>query len=165
MAVRAVVRLPARVLKARAQEVGELTEEDLIRDLIDTMRASPACVGLAAPQIAVSKRAFVVDVSTHPKTTVSHGLVAMFDPVIVESDGREKGREGCMSVPDLTANVVRAKRIVVAGTAADGSHLVVETSGFEARAFQHEIDHLDGALILDRVASLTDDVFRRRVYE
>lgn len=165
MAVRAVVRLPARVLKARAEEVGELTDEDLIRDLIDTMRASPACVGLAAPQIAVSKRAFVVDVSTHPKTTVSHGLVAMFDPAIVESDGREKGREGCMSVPDLTANVVRAKRIVVAGAAVDGSHLIVETSGFEARAFQHEIDHLDGALILDRVASLTDDVFRRRVYE
>jgi peptide deformylase len=163
--VRQVVRLPARILKARADELGDVTDEALITDLIDTMHASPACVGLAAPQIGVSKRAFVVDVSTHPKTTISHGLVAMFDPVVVESDGREKAREGCMSVPDLTANVIRATRVTVAGTAPDGSHLVVETEGFEARALQHEIDHLDGALILDRVASLTDDVFRRRVYE
>ena len=165
MGVRPVVRLPARVLKARAEELGGVPDEALINDLIDTMRASPACVGLAAPQIGVSKRAFVVDVSDHPKTTLSHGLIAMLDPVIVERDGREKAREGCMSVPDLTANVIRARRIVVAGTAPDGSHLVVETEGFEARAFQHEIDHLDGALILDRVASLTDDVFRRRVYK
>ena len=164
MPVREVVRLPARVLNARAEELGDATDQALITDLIDTMRASPACVGLAAPQIGVSKRAFVVDVSAHPKTTTSHGLVAMFDPVIVEAEGREKAREGCMSVPDLTANVARSLRITVAGTSMDGSHLVVETEGFEARAFQHEIDHLDGALILDRVASLTDDVFRRRVY-
>jgi peptide deformylase len=156
--------LPDRILKVKALEMGEDLDEVLMDDLIETMRASPACVGLAAPQIGVSKRAIVVDVSEHPKTTVTHGLIALFDPVLVEVEGRERGREGCMSVPDLTANVIRARRVSVAGIGVDGSEVVLETEGFEARAFQHEIDHLDGALILDRVASLTDDVFRRRVY-
>jgi peptide deformylase len=164
VAVREVLRLPARVLKVRAAGSGDEREGELLTDLIETMQASPACVGLAAPQIGVSRRAIVVDVSAHPKTTAHHGLVALFDPVIVEASGREKGREGCMSVPDLTANVIRADRITVAGIALDGSETVLDAVGFEARAFQHEIDHLEGTLILDRVASLTDDVFRRRVY-
>lgn len=164
MTVRPVVRLPDRVLKLRAEELAGRTDEGLVSDLIDTMKASPACVGLAAPQIGVSRRAFALDVSSHPKTTTSHGLVVMLDPVIVESHGREVGREGCMSVPDLTANVARAKAIVVRGFSEDGDERVISTEGFEARAFQHEIDHLDGLLILDRVASLATDVFRRKVY-
>ena len=88
----------------------------------------------------------------------------MLDPVIIEAHGREVGREGCMSVPDLTANVARATSIVVRGVSEDGDERVISTEGFEARAFQHEIDHLDGLLILDRVASLATDVFRRKVY-
>jgi peptide deformylase len=88
----------------------------------------------------------------------------MFDPRIVESSGRKVGREGCMSVPDLTANVARATKIVVQGRSPEGAPLVIATEGFEARAFQHEIDHLDGLLILDRVASLENDVFTRKVY-
>ncbi len=164
MAVRPVCRLPAAVLKQQAQPLAGAAGKDLAADLVDTMRASPACVGLAAPQIGVSRRAFALDVSDHPKTTVCHGLVVLFDPVIVESSGRVVGREGCMSVPDLTANVARAASIVVSGTTPEGSQRVIATEGFEARAFQHEIDHLDGLLILDRVASLTTDVFRRKVY-
>ena len=151
MAVRPVVRLPARVLKAVAQPVGDAGDDELARDLIDTMHASPACVGLAAPQIGVSRRAFALDVSSHPKTTACHGLVVMFDPVIVDAGGRKIGREGCMSVPDLTANVARATEIVVQGRSAGGEDLVVSTNGFEARAFQHEIDHLDGLLILSLI--------------
>ncbi len=165
MAVRPVCRLPAPVLKQRAQPFAGAADDALVADLIDTMRASPACVGLAAPQIGVSRRAFALDVGAHPKTTVSHGLVVLFDPAIVESSGRKVGREGCMSVPDLTANVARATSIVVSGTSPDGDQRVIATEGFEARAFQHEIDHLDGMLILDRVASLATDVFRRKVYE
>ena len=122
-------------------------------------------MGLAAPQIGVSKRAFALDVSGHPKTKVCHGPVVMFDPVVVETAGRKVGREGCMSVPDLTADVPRATEIVVQGRTPEGSQMIVVTSGFEARAFQHEIDHLDGVLILDRVASLATDVFRRKVYK
>jgi len=165
VAVRPVNRLPDHVLKVRAEEVGATLEEELIADLLETMRASPACVGLAAPQIGVARRVVAVDVSGHKKTTTCHGLVVMIDPVIVEASGREVGREGCMSVPDLTANVARAERIVVKGRTPEGDERVVETDGFEARAFQHEIDHLDGLLILDRVHSLTTDVFRRRTYQ
>jgi peptide deformylase len=165
MAVRPVNKLPDRVLKLRAGEVGDLSEDDLVADLLETMDASPACVGLAAPQIGVSRRVIAVDVSAHPKATVNHGLVVMIDPVIVESAGREVGREGCMSVPDLTANVARATSIVVRGRTPEGDDRIIATEGFEARAFQHEIDHLDGMLILDRVDSLTTDVFRRRVYK
>jgi len=164
VAVRPVVRLPDRVLKRRAGDLGGVSDEELAVDLVDTMRASPACVGLAAPQIGVPKRMFALDVSEHPKTTTCHGLVVMWDPLIVSSEGREVGREGCMSVPDLTANVGRAVRIVVSGMTPEGGPRVLETEGFEARAFQHEIDHLDGLLILDRVASLHTDVFRRRTY-
>ena len=164
MPVRDVARLPERVLKLVAAPVGEEAAQALADDLTDTMNASPACVGLAAPQIGVSRRAFALDVSSHPKTSVCHGLVVMFDPVILETSGREVAREGCMSVPDLTANVARATHIVVQGRTPDGGTLVVATEGFEARAFQHEIDHLDGLLILDRVASLESDVFQRKVY-
>lgn len=165
MAVHPVYRLPEPVLKLRAEEVGEDRDETLIEALVDTMRAAPACVGLAAPQIGVSRRAIAVDVSGHPKATVNHGLVVLIDPVIVEMSGREVGREGCMSVPDLTANVARATQIVVGGLTPNGEERIIGTEGFEARAFQHEIDHLDGLLILDRVASLATDVFRRRTYK
>lgn len=165
MPVRPVLRLPDRVLKQIAEPVGADGDASLAQDLLDTMAASPACVGLAAPQIGVSKRAFALDVSGHPKTKVCHGPVVMFDPVVVETAGRKVGREGCMSVPDLTADVPRATEIVVQGRTPEGSQMIVVTSGFEARAFQHEIDHLDGVLILDRVASLATDVFRRKVYK
>ena len=165
MAIRPVVRLPERVLKLRAEEVGTELDQELARDLVETMQASPACVGLAAPQIDVSRRAFALDVTGHPKTKTCHGLVVLFDPEIIERSGRKVGREGCMSVPDLTANVARATEIVVRGRTPEGDLRVIATDGFEARAFQHEIDHLDGMLILDRVESLASDVFHRKVYK
>jgi peptide deformylase len=165
MAVRPVLRLPDRVLKRPADPVGDFPHDALVSDLVDTMHASPACVGLAAPQIGVSARAIVVDVTGHRKATVSHGLVVLLDPFLIDASAPEVGREGCMSVPDLTATVKRAARVVVGGRSADGEALVIATEGFEARAFQHEIDHLNGLLILDRVESLATDVFRRKVYE
>lgn len=165
MAVRKVVTLPESVLKRTADPLDIEVAGPLLEDLIETMKVSPACVGLAAPQIGIPSRAFVVDVSGHPKTSTCHGLIAMFNPVIVERSGNVTAREGCMSVPDLTANVSRSDRIVVQGSGSDGKEIVIATEGFESRAFQHEIDHLDGYLILDRVASLATDVFRRRVYK
>lgn len=165
MPIRPVVRLPERVLKRRADEVGDNIDQVLARDLVETMQSSPACVGLAAPQIGVSRRAFALDVTGHPKTKTCHGLVVLFDPEIIERSGRKVGREGCMSVPDLTANVARSTEIVVRGRTPQGELQVIATDGFEARAFQHEIDHLDGMLILDRVESLATDVFKRQVYK
>jgi peptide deformylase len=164
MAVRPVLRIPERVLKQRATPTARASSEGLAADLVDTMRASPACVGLAAPQIGVSQRVFVTDVTGHPKTTACHGLIVLFNPTVIFAAGRSVGREGCMSVPELTANVARATEIVVRGTGPDGGEIVLTTEGFEARALQHEIDHLDGLLILDRVESLATDVFRRRIY-
>jgi peptide deformylase len=164
MPVRPVVALPGQVLKQPAAPVGGVDPE-LAADLVDTMAVSPGCVGLAAPQIGVSRRAFCVDVSGHPKGSPNHGLVVLFDPELLHTDGSEVRREGCMSVPDFTANVSRAVRVVVRGIDTTGRERVYEAEGFEARAFQHELDHLDGLLILDRVASLSTDVFRRKVYQ
>ena len=159
-----MVRIGDAVLKRPAEPVGS-PDAALARDLVDTMLGSPGCVGLAAPQIGVGRRAFALDVSAHPAARTSHGLVVLFDPQLLSADGSEVKREGCMSVPDWTADVRRALRVVVRGTDPDGATRVVEAEGFEARAFQHELDHLDGLLILDRVASLRTDVFRRKVYQ
>jgi peptide deformylase len=163
--VRDVVRYPAAVLKAPAGPAGPLTDDlrALAEDLIDTMRAGPATVGLAAPQIGEPVRAFALDVAGHPKATTSNGLVILFDPQIVTSEGEATAREGCLSVPDLTADVRRATTIEVTGLDREGRRPVLVMEGFEARAAQHELDHLDGLLILDRVGSASS-LFPRRVY-
>jgi len=165
MAVRPVVALPHPVLKQAALPVGRTDDEAraLAVDLVDTMRASPACVGLAAPQIGVSRRAFVVDVSGHKKAVSCHGEFVLFDPEVLLAHGPELAREGCMSVPDLTGDVVRATRMVVRGLDVDGRDRVIQADAFEARAIQHELDHLDGLLFLDRVES-HHAVFRRKTY-
>lgn len=154
------------MLKLPAAEIspGQWAEQ-LCADLVDTMRASPACVGIAAPQIGVSARAFVADVTSHRRARSCHGLIVVINPVVIAADGGESMREGCMSVPDFTGNVVRAERVTVRGLTPTGEDLVIEADAFEARALQHEIDHLDGLLFLDRVASMTSDVFRRKRYE
>jgi peptide deformylase len=165
VAARDVLRYPHATLKAPALRVDPgPAAEQLAADLLDTMRASPACVGIAAPQIGVSARAFCLDVSHHKRAKTNHGLVVMINPSIVERAGRDVMREGCMSLPDLTANVGRAERVTVEGLSPNGDALLIEAEGFEARAFQHEIDHLEGVLFLDRVASLTADVFSRKRY-
>ena len=166
MATRKVVSYPARVLKGRSAAVGEVGEEEreLAADLVDTMYASPGCVGLAAPQLGVPRRAFALDVSVMKKPPPgNHGLVVLFDPQLVAADGSELRREGCMSVPDYTCDVRRATAVVVRGTTPEGEPRVVEAEGFEARAFQHELDHLEGVLVLDRVASRSD-IFPRKRY-
>ena len=163
--MRPVLRLPEPVLKRRAGPVGAIdgAARALACDLVDTMRASPACVGLAAPQIGVALRAFAVDVTGHRKARSCHGEVVLFDPEILMAQEPLRGREGCMSVPDLTGDVTRAGTVVVRGLAVDGAERVLQMDQFEARAVQHEMDHLDGLLFLDRVAS-ADAVFRRKVY-
>ena len=164
MPVRPVLALPNPMLKRVSEPCGG-PDADLAADLVDTMLVAPGCVGLAAPQIGVPRRAFCLDVSSHPKGKPNHGLVVLFDPELVDSDGSEVRREGCMSVPDFTADVRRALRVVVRGIDESGAVREIAASGFEARAFQHELDHLDGKIILDRVASLKTDVFRRKVYQ
>jgi len=163
--VRPVVTYPARVLKGLAGPVGEIgpRERQLAQDLVDTMYDAPGCVGLAAPQLGVASRAFALDVSVMRKPPPgNHGLVVLFDPELVLATGSELAREGCMSVPDFTCDVRRATEVVVRGTTPEGEVRVVEAGGFEARAFQHELDHLDGLLVLDRVAARADVFPRKR---
>ncbi len=122
-------------------------------DLVETMRASPGCVGLAAPQLGEPVRLFVLDVTDHPKARSCAGLVVLANPVVVEAGELRKGREGCMSVPDFTGDVGRPSTIVVRGMVPGPvpRERVIEANAFEARAFGHELDHLDGLLFLDRV--------------
>jgi len=163
--IRPVLQLPHHVLATRCAPVADIDDvaRALGQDLLDTMRGSNHSVGVAAPQIGVSLRAFCVDVTGHPKARSSHGEVLLFDPVIVESSGADIAREGCMSVPDVTGDVARATSMLVRGLGLDGQLHDYEVDAFEARAFQHELDHLDGLLFLDRVVA-HDRVFRRRVY-
>jgi peptide deformylase len=165
LAVRPVLRLPHPVLGQPAEPVGVIGDaaRDLAEDLLDTMKASPACVGLAANQIGSTLRAFCVDVTGHKKAVSCHGTFVLFDAQLLVAHAPEVSREGCMSVPDLTGNVARATDIVVRGRTPDGSELVIEADAFEARAILHELDHLDGLVFLDRVASV-GDVFPRVRY-
>lgn len=150
-----VVRAPAPVLSTPSVEVDPLAEEvvTLAADLLATQRASPGCVGLAAAQVGVGWQVFSLDVSAHPKTRTSHGAFVLVNARIVEASRWEKGREGCMSVPDLTGDVKRAGRLVVAGLLpGTGERVELTTDAFEARALQHELDHSAGLLFLDRVS-------------
>ena len=117
--------------------------QGVVDDLVETMRSFPRCVGIAAPQIGVPARVCIVDCTGHPKVPDAAGLLVLVDPVLRLGDETEIGREGCLSIPDLTADVRRALSVEVEGA---GSF-----TGFEARAIQHEVDHLDGVLFLDRV--------------
>lgn len=159
MAPREVLLYPDPVLKQVAAPVQAEDADRVGTDLLDTMHSFPGCVGIAAPQLGELVRLVSVDVSEHPKAETSNGLLLLANPRVVESEGAEVAREGCLSIPDLTANVRRATHIVVEH--ADGE---VECAGFEARCVLHELDHLDGILFLDRVESLVDDVFRRKRY-
>jgi len=165
MAVRGVLVLPDPFLQRQCATVGRVDGAalDLAADLVDTMRARTACVGLAAPQIGVGLRAFVVDVTGHRKARSCHGELVVFDPELVSSSSPVTAREGCLSIPDLTGDVARASEVVVRGLGIDGAEVLVEADAFEARALLHELDHLAGMLFLDRVSS-AHSVFRRKVY-
>ncbi|MEA2482010.1 MAG: peptide deformylase [Thermoleophilaceae bacterium] len=168
MSVREVLRYPHPALKAVADELDPVDDAAEVArvagDMLDTLRATGYTTGLAATQLGELVRIVAVDVTGHRKTTVGNGEFVMLNPVLVEAEGGEVGREGCLSLPDLTANVRRATRIVVEGTTPAGEPLTIRTEGFEARCLLHELDHLDGILFLDRVDSLTADVFRRKKY-
>jgi peptide deformylase len=150
-----VLTAPATVLSAYAGPVDPASPEvvQLAADLVATMRVSPGCVGLAAPQVGVAAQVFCVDVTAHPKTRTQHGSFVLCNAEVVEASRNERAREGCLSVPDFTGDVKRASRLVVRGLLpGSGDEVTLETDAFEARALQHEIDHCAGLLFLDRVA-------------
>jgi len=166
MAILPVRRLPDPVLKDATKPVETITPSTrrLVDDLIQTMRHHPRCVGLAAPQVGVSLAVAVVDVSQHPKATGGSGLMVCINPKIVGRQGSAIQREGCLSIPDLTGNTQRSVRVQVTALDESGKAWTRWFEGFEAIAMQHEVDHLDGKLFLDRIANLRTDVFRRKRY-
>lgn len=161
-----VVRAPEHVLSAPSKRVdpADPAVVQLAADLVATMRVSPGCVGLAACQVGIGKDVFCVDVTDHPKARTTHGTFVLCNATVVSATRKEKGREGCMSVPDFTGDVKRATRLVVRGQLPRTCEFVdVETDAFEARALAHEIDHCAGFLFLDRVAG-AHALYPRKTY-
>ncbi|ALS27469.1 peptide deformylase [Paenibacillus sp. 32O-W] len=156
MAIRMIVKVPDPVLREVAKEVTKFNANlhKLLDDMADTMYDAEG-VGLAAPQIGILKRVIVVDVGDEET-----GLIEMVNPEIIEADGEQLGPEGCLSIPNLNGDVRRADRVKVRGQDRHGNPFVVEATGFLARAFQHEVDHLNGILFTD-IAERVYDISER----
>lgn len=167
MAILEILKIPDPRLKQESDPV-EFFDDDLhafIADLEETRQASPAAVGIAAPQVGHFQRVVILDCSQTRKPVPNHGYLILINPEITHWDGFELGREGCLSVPDYTGNVIRAERIKLVAQDTQGESHEYEMEGYEARVLQHEVDHLDGLLFLDRVVSRRTDLFQRKVYK
>jgi peptide deformylase len=159
--LRPIVRYGDRVLHEAARSVETITPEieTILDDMVETMYAAPG-IGLAAPQVGVPLRMFVVDLSSGRDPG---GLITMINPVFVERDGMQLEEEGCLSIPGFNATVARPQRAVVTGLNRAGQQHTVEGTGLIARAFQHEMDHLDGMLFVDRLRGIKRDLIVRRI--
>ena len=159
--LRPIVKYGGDVLHEPARDVEIITDEisALITDMITTMYAAPG-IGLAAPQVGVPLRIFVIDLSVGRDPS---GLIVMLNPVFVEQDGMQLEEEGCLSMPGFTATVARPSRVVVRGLGRDGREQVREGRGLLARAFQHEMDHLDGRLFVDRLRGIKRDLIVHKI--
>jgi peptide deformylase len=159
--IRPILRYGERVLHTAATDVTVFDDElqQLIEDMIETMYAAPG-VGLAAPQVGVPLRLFVVDLSFGRNRS---GVIVMLNPRYVLLDGIQLEDEGCLSVPGFNATVVRPARATVKGLDRDGQAQTVEGTGLLARAFQHEMDHLEGRVFVDRLRGIKRDLIVRRI--
>jgi len=159
--IRPILRYGEAALHTRAACVDTFDEglRKLLRDMAETMYAAPG-VGLAAPQIGVSVRVFVIDLSVGKRVGE---LIEIVNPEFVVCEGLQLEEEGCLSIPGFEATVVRPMRAVVRGVDRDGAAKTVEGTGLLARALQHEMDHLDGSLFVDRLRGIKRDVIVRKV--
>ena len=159
--IRPIVKFGDPVLQSRASDVPVIDSDlqKLIDDMIETMYAAPG-IGLAAPQVGVPLRVFVVDLSVGRK---ADDLIVMVNPEFVEREGMQLEEEGCLSVPGFNATVVRPTRATLQGLDRTGERRTVEGTGLLARAFQHEVDHLDGTLFVDRLRGIKRDLIVRKI--
>ena len=159
--IRPILRYGDRPLHAPAQPVARFDADlcQIIDDMIETMYAAPG-IGLAATQIGVPQRIFVVDLSLGRDPSQ---LVVMVNPEFLEREGMQLEEEGCLSAPGFNATVLRPARATVGGLDRHGNPQTVEGSGLLARAFQHEIDHLDGIVFIDRLRGIKRDVIVRKI--
>lgn len=161
MALRRILKFPSPVLKEAALEVGEIDGkvDEVLRDMVDTMYAAPG-VGLAAPQVGISERMIVVDVDAE---NPGKHLLKLINPVIAERAGTILWEEGCLSVVDYTAEVKRSAEILLKAWTVDQQEIEIEADGLLAVALQHELDHLDGKLFIDRISALKRDSYKRKI--
>ena len=161
--IRPILRYGDRGLATSAARVTEFGDDlqQLIHDMIETMYAAPG-IGLAATQVGVPLRVFVVDLSVGKKTGE---LITVVNPEFIEREGMQLEEEGCLSLPGFNATVVRPSRAVIKGQHADGSDVTFEAKGLLARAFQHEVDHLDGTLFVDRLRGVKRDMIVRKIHK
>ena len=159
--IRPILRFGDRLLHDPAAPVSELTPEiqQLIDDMIETMYAAPG-IGLAATQVGIGLRIFVADVSAG---RTPGELLAVINPEIVDRQGTQREDEGCLSVPGFNASVTRSSHVVLKALARDGREQVIEANGLLARCFEHEMDHLDGRLFLDRLWGIQKDLIVRKI--
>lgn len=164
MALLEIKEYPNKILvrKAAAVEVIDARLQRLIDDMIETMYAAPG-VGLAAPQVGVSVRLVVVDMSI--KEEAKTPVIVLINPEIVLAQGETESEEGCLSLPEFRAVVRRAQRVAVRGLNREGDPVEIESEGLLSRALQHEIDHLNGTLLIDRVSSIKREFFKKRIHK
>jgi peptide deformylase len=161
--IRPILRYGERPLHQPASDIVTIDDDvhRLVDDMIETMYGAPG-VGLAAPQIGVPLRAFVVDVSVGRK---SGELIVLINPVFVEREGLQLEEEGCLSLPGFNATVVRPARAVIRGLDRTGTEQTIEGRDLLARAFQHEMDHLDGLVFVDRLRGIKKELIVRRIHK
>jgi peptide deformylase len=159
--LRPILRLGDSILTEPTQPVDAITPEldKIIDDMIETMYAAPG-IGLAAPQVGVALKLFVIDLSLGKDPA---GLHVMINPEFVERDGMQLEEEGCLSIPGFTSTVPRPKRVVVKGLNRNLEEYTIEGSGLMARALQHEIDHLNACLFVDRLRGISRDLILRKI--
>jgi len=160
MAILTIVTFPDPVLLGKAREVGDVNGDTkkLMEDMLETMYSAPG-VGLAAPQIGVDKRIIVVDAGGQENPQP----ILLANPEIVSCEGKHVSEEGCLSLPEFRAKITRNEKICVRGINEEGKEAVYDAEGLLAVVFQHEIDHLDGVLLLNRVSGLKRDIYKRKV--
>ncbi|MEW6417329.1 MAG: peptide deformylase [Nitrospirota bacterium] len=160
MAILEIKKYPEKILKQKTVFVNSIDvhTQHLIDDMIETMYAAKG-IGLAANQVGISKRLCVIDVSVREEKSP---LIVLINPLIIEKEGMFEAEEGCLSIPGYMTNIKRAERVYVRGLNREGKNIEIEGTGLLARALQHEIDHLDGLLIIDRMSPIKREFFKRR---
>lgn len=164
MAIREIKKYPAPVLRVKTSRVDvfDASLQHLIDDMVETMHAAPG-VGLAANQIGVPLQVAVIDIGSSEEAGSRHPLVVLINPEIIAQEGAVVSEEGCLSIPDFSEKVKRAARVKVRAMDRAGKPFEIEGEGLLAKALQHEIDHLNGLLFIDRLSPLKRNIFRRKI--
>lgn len=161
MAIRAIRIYPDPILRRRAKPVRELDGEvrTLVEDMVETMRAAPG-IGLAAPQVGVNLRVIVADPSAGEDP---NAVLSLINPEVLSAEGSIVAQEGCLSLPEVVEEVERAERVTVRGVFSDGRQVEVKAEGLLARILQHEVDHLEGVLLLDYLSGVKRELIVQRL--